>query len=425
MVRVRRLLLLLASGCDAVFPRPREPPSDALADGAPPLIANCSELGLLADDFEDDLIPPWINERTTRFQLVGGKLTASLGGNVAIATTPSYFDVRNSSIQVRVEPSAMGLARLSLSLLPVPGHLVDEIAIQQVAGEVQIGTVAVSGSTDTFTKLRGIPAPSDMPIWRISYADGTATFAVVGDDGAELVISTLPIDLTYVRPRLRAESTEIATIAFDDVNGGTPRGEACSGLKLDDAFTAATLDLDRWGRSATVACTLTPGDGLALDVTGSNWVCLLGGTTVYDLLSLQLDIEVEVGGPLPPDAAVELSVSNAATQRAGFQILQGTRMRSFEDTTIANTPSAPVAGTKVHEEVYSPTQHRFWRITATRDTLGDQLRFSTSADGMTYGSFLQTGNIAGLDRAVVTFAASGPNPAALPIVVRGFRVVPQ
>lgn len=415
---VFRVVAVLALGaCQVVFPL-EEPPE---------LLTNCSELATLSDEFDDDLVAPWINENSTRFAIENGQLLARVSNNDAVARTEPYYDLRNSSFSARVNiltPSPNGTARMSVVLLPVPGRLVDELAMQVTNGILEVGT----RTNDNFTSLRSVPFSETSSVWRISYRDGTASFSVIDADGRLTEVQTLPIDLTYVRPRLQVldPAMDLFSAAFDDINQDVSGGAACSARILEDSFEA--LDLQRWGRSRIENCEATFDGGLALRSVGSNWVCQLGGTTVYDLVNHKLELEIDIDPPIVAGSGftlnfgAELSVFTSKTQRAGFQLQGDGMFGSFESTDIANTPNPPGPVTVLERTLFDSTRHRIWRLGATRDGLGDQLEFEVSADGETFSPFLKTGNLSGLDEVTVTFGAGGPNPEPYRLTIKRIGV---
>ena len=425
MDMVSRLLLpFVFSGCQVVFP---------LVEESAPL-TNCSEMGLLADGFDDALVPPWINERSTRFAVDQGQLSGTVMANVAIARTEPFFDLQNSAFEVRVVRSSLdpqGVAMVSLVLLPTPDRLVDEIAMRVVGENIEIGTITDDGNsgTDDFKSLRTVSYPADKPIWRISYRDGTATFAISDDQGDVVGLDTLEIDLTYVRPRLHAatQNANPLVVRFDDVNRGVSTGRACSARVLADTFDAGPeLDLQRWGRTfSSPSCEIRQDNGITFRITNSSWTCQLGGTTVYDLIDHQLDVELvfDPAPNFPLTSGVELNVYNQLTQRAGFQIRGDGSFASFENTTIANSPNGPDPDKDLKTAPYNADLHRFWRLSATRDSLGDKLTFEVSGDGTTFAPFLETSNLSGLDRVGFNIGASGSNPEPQTLKIKRVSVV--
>jgi hypothetical protein len=412
----RAFVLMLLGGCQLVFP---------LSDvEEPPTTLECSSISTLATDFSDGALPPWTNLLSTRFSVQDEALRVVVDNNASTVFTEPYFDLRGSGFQVRVQRDPVdqiGEAIIELQLVPGTNEIADALKISSTGTTIVVGTV----KDDQFSPLRMIDLDPARPFLRISEAAGVVRFEI-GDGASFQEFQQIALAVSFVRPRLtgRSNGTSGVAVTFDDINGGVAAGTTCSVAALADDFAAPTLDLQRWGRSATNGCTMLLGEGLTLqpDNNGGSWNCQLNGTTEYDLFDRELAFELDVTD-YAMGVGIELTVLTPANTRAGFRLDPAGNFSSFANLIVPNSPTGPGLGTTLAMVPFDPLVHRVWRLRAQRDDFGEQLVFETS-DGITTTPFLATGDLVGLGRSTVSFQMTGPNATATNVHVRRVTTSP-
>lgn len=409
-VMFRASVLILAGGCQVVFPLPDVEEV--------PTTTECSPISSLATDFSDGSLPPWTNFFSTRFSVQDEALQVVVNNNASTVFTEPFFDLRGSSFQVRVQRDPIDLvgeAILELQLVPGTNEIADALRISSTGTTIVVGTV----KAEQFSPLRMIELDPAQPFLRVSEAAGVVHFEI-GDGTSFQEFQQIALAASFVRPRLtgRANGMTDVNVTFDDINGGVAAGTTCSVAALVDDFAGPTLDLQRWGRSTSNGCSLLFGDGLTLrpDNNGGSWNCQLNGTTEYDLLDRELAFELDVTD-YTQGVGIELTVLTPSNTRAGFRLDPVGNFSSFANLVVPNSPTEPGLGTTLAMVPFEPLVHRVWRLRASRDDFGEQLVFETS-DGLTATPFLATGDLVGLGRSTVSLRMTGNNATATNVHVR-------
>lgn len=406
------------AGCQLIFPYAPPPVDERIDIDGTVDEPGCSPMSLLTNDFEDGNIAPWINDRSTRFQVSAGALRASLLGNQAQVRTEPYFDLANSALGVTVDLQGGNFidneAWLCLETPPTTGatDLNLETAcetdrpgiVMRVAGsQLQVGF----RQNKVFQNVKSVVFdPSQHKRWRVYDAAGAAMFATSPDGGVFTDFQRLAIDTSIFRPALVGRAVAASyQVAFDNINDGGPRaGTVCRIDSIVDSFKK--LDMTVWGRSATSQCEVTANDGLRLTPTAPQFSCRLGTTTVRDLIGQQIVIEPVI--PSGSNNELRFEVQNLKGVRGGIRYVAN----SLESYT--QQPGA--ATTDVLKTVpYTASQHPVWRIQAVVDATGEQLIFEAGVGETGFTPLLQTNLVSGLDAVVVDIRYFGVETTAVTI----------
>lgn len=367
--RVWRLgLSLTLAGCEVLFPRASEPPTDAIAtdadDGGAPR-GSCSSLTMIGESFDTSIAPHWeargqgshvLDAQTLRLNVLGGSQTYEL-------VSRHYYDLTDTELAVDVTSDGNGEIGFSLFQVETGDELQIRIANGFAIGEKRLaaGGVLARGMqpiTGTTTRL-------------IIRNTATSTEWLVVDSGQPHLLESEPKETTFVRPRLFAFGTTAnnATGTFDNLNSGGPIGQACPIADLADPFlmrppTEPPFGL-AWAPSAMDTCDVVFDGRLVVDMDTLSGVCDLLSSTVYDLTT----------GPI----AAEISTMGEARLRFGFPLDNDRQVEFDYDGTDLVAIINGGATTLIERTPYNRAAHHWLRF--RYDAGNTRLLWETSSDG--------------------------------------------
>jgi hypothetical protein len=414
------------TGCETIFPLEFVEPTPS---------SNCSTTESVVDDFEGELGPQW---RSTFVRAAGGSAFTNnqrfeivLASNFAasVLETAAFYDLTGRSFSVEVSetgdfgPGKSNLFELELALPGFTTNVLsgvfvatgEALAMRAIEDRLEIGLYQAG----TFAPMRTVqPYDATVPQrWQIEQAGGSVIWSL--DDGTGLVpLLSVPVSVGVVRPRIlgfQNTSGAFNTIV-DNVNTGIEPQPICGARVLQDDFSTAQLDLERWADRLDIGCRLVTNGagGLTAEKVGDNNAdnCVVRSSVPVDLhdtgLTIALgdimltnhELAIVVELRLPP----KLDGNDYASQ-AGFRIDSANMLSAFG--TLSPTPYKSIP--------FDRDLHKFLRLRAEPDpvTLIDQLRWETSIDGVVFDPLplFQSSDYERLDQARLVVGVRGDQNA--------------